>query len=142
MAAAGTGDDPRLDPREVEILLGLCLVGSLAWAGPACLPGLLSAAPAEFQLREAWDVGAYWWTALPLMVVAAGVGGFALGRHPGRIVLALMTGHLLAMLALAPPGTGLGLLPFTLVLLALLALPQLAAAALGARLARRRRGGG
>jgi hypothetical protein len=124
-------------PRELEILAGLFLCGSLAWATPACLPSLLAAPGGEFRLREAWDVGVYWWAVLPLMIAVAGLGGFGLGGQAGRVALALMAGHLLAMLALAPRGAGVGLLPLTLVLLAVLALPQLAAAALGGWLCRR-----
>ncbi len=127
-------------PREVEILAGLVLCGSLVWALPVLLPGVLGAPHEEFRLREAWDLGLYWWAALPLMIVVAGVGGFGLGGRSGRVVAALMAGHLLAMLALAPAGTGADLLPFTLVLLAILALPNLAAAALGGRIGRRRAG--
>ncbi len=125
---------------ELEILAGLVLSGSLSWALPVLLPRLLGISLGVLPQRGAWGSGVHCLAALPLMMVAAGLGGFSLGGRSGRVVLALMAGHLLAMLALVPAGVGEGLMPATLVLLVILALLQLAVAALAGRVGRRRVG--
>jgi len=88
--------------------------------------------------REAWDSSFYWTVAYPAGIVVAGVvGGFATAR-PWRWGLTMM---LAQAITLAVTSMSFGLLPLGLILFAILAVPPMLGALIGAALgARLRRG--
>ena len=102
----------------------------------AILTGLLlwSAASHFGQSREPWDSELYWTLFYPLAVLLSGIFGAAFPQRPWRWALCLIGSQLLVM---AASGADLGLLPLGAVMLAILSLPALGAAWLGAKLSRR-----
>lgn len=98
--------------------------GSALWVATALLSGR----------REPWDWSGYWTVSYPIAIAMAGVLGFAFPDRPWRWALAVMFTQAIVMIA---GGSGLGLLPLGLVLLAVLALPAIGLAQLAARLRRR-----
>lgn len=78
---------------------------------------------------EPWDTGLYWSVSYPLALVAAAVLGYVFPSRPWRWALVLIYSQVLVMLV---SGSGLGLLPLGLVLLAFLCLPAVALARFGA----------
>ena len=79
--------------------------------------------------REPWDSALYWSAAYPLALLAAAVMGALFPRRPWRWALALSFAQLPVMLV---GGSDLGLLPLGVIAMAVLALPPVAAAKLGA----------
>jgi peptidoglycan/LPS O-acetylase OafA/YrhL len=84
---------------------------------------------------EAWDSTLYWSVAYPLAIALAGVLGYRAPERPWRWGLSVM---LVQALVLALTASGFGLLPLGLVMFAILALPPIGAATLGARIRSRR----
>lgn len=84
---------------------------------------------------EAWDSGLYWTFAYPLAIALSGVLGYRVPDRPWRWGLAVM---LVQAVVLALTAAGFSLLPLGLILFAILALPAVAVAALGARVRLRR----
>lgn len=84
---------------------------------------------------EAWDSTLYWTVAYPLAIVLAGALGYQAPERPWRWGLAVM---LVQAVVLALTASGFGLLPLGLVMFAVLALPAIWAATLGARIRLRR----
>lgn len=77
--------------------------------------------------REVWDVGLYWTVAYPAALLTGG-GLAALYPHrPWRWPLVVMLAQMPVMIAM---GSGLGLFPLGLALLAILSLPGMAIAVL------------
>ena len=100
--------------------------GGLAlWSATALLGGR----------TEPWDNGSYWTISYPLALIGAAMLGYVFPSRPWRWALVLVYSQVLVMLA---AGSGFGLLPLGLVLLAILCLPALALAGLGAHLRLRR----
>jgi len=106
----------------------MALIAALAGAG------LWLALAAVGGRVEAWDSPLYFPVGLPLAVVAAAVLGALAPRRAWRWGGWLMAGQGTALLVSAGPGS---LLPLGLVLFALLALPCMAGALVGAWLRRR-----
>lgn len=98
--------------------------GVLLWLGAMAASGK----------REAWDSGLYWVVAYPLAILFAGWLGYEFPDRPWRWALAIM---LAQAVTLALTAASLGLLPLGLVVFAILSLPLMAAAMLGARWGRR-----
>lgn len=86
-------------------------------------------------VREPWDAPGYWTIAYPGSLLLSGIIGAAAGSPawPLGVLLALTQAAVIAARAEVGP-----LWPVGLLFLAILALPSALAAALGARLARRR----
>ena len=97
------------------------LTGSLLWIATAQLA----------HTREPWDSDLYWTAAYPSAVLLSGLLAIAFPQRPWRWALCLMFSQLAVMLA---TGSGLGLLPMGLVLLAILAIPAIGMALLAGRL--------
>jgi hypothetical protein len=97
------------------------LAGTVLWSVTAALAGR----------REPWDWAGYWTVAYPLALLLAAVLGYAFPTRPWRWAVALMFTQAAVM---AAHGAGLSLLPLGLALLAILALPAVVLARLGARL--------
>jgi hypothetical protein len=116
----------------------LATFGLLAWMGISIWGGVSAMGPGQpFQLREAWDIGSYFWLALPAMMLAAGVAGYLVPERVWRWPAWLMAGHLVGIVLVGVArGSGLGLLPFAIVLLALLVLLFWLPALLGKALAK------
>ncbi len=108
--------------------------GSALWVATALLSGR----------REPWDWSGYWTVSYPIAIAMAGVLGFVFPDRPWRWALAVMFPWRWALavmftqaIVMIAGGSGLGLLPLGLVLLAVLALPAIGLAQLAARLRRR-----
>lgn len=78
---------------------------------------------------EPWDSGLYWAAGYPLALVLAGVLGALFPHRPWRWGLAFTFAQLPVMLV---GGSGLGLLPLGLIAMAILAVPPMLTAKLGA----------
>lgn len=94
----------------------------------AFLPGALLAAEAfaiwtafalplftgRAAIREAWDTPAYWEFGVPVLLLSLVAAGYFSKQAPWKLALWTLAGHFLAMWLVNKPGTGLGLLPLTL----------------------------
>lgn len=85
--------------------------------------------------REPWDSSAYWTVSYPVAIALAGVLGYVFPEKPWRWALVLMFTQIAVMIV---GGSGFGLLPLGVILLAVLSLPGVALArwAAGIRLRR------
>lgn len=78
---------------------------------------------------EPWDSGLYWVAGYPLGLLLAGVLGALFPHRPWRWGLAFTFAQMPVILA---GGSGFGLLPLGIVLMAILAVPPMLTAKLGA----------
>ncbi|HET7848292.1 MAG TPA: hypothetical protein VFL51_04435 [Pseudolabrys sp.] len=78
---------------------------------------------------EPWDTGLYWTISYPLALIGAAALGYIFPRRPWRWALVLVYSQVLILMA---SGSGFGLLPLGLILLAILYLPAFALAKFGA----------
>lgn len=108
----------RISPWIISAFLGVLLWGATAYLGGR---------------REPWDSGTYWSTSYPVALLISGCLGFAFPERTWRWAMILIFAQLPVMLV---AGSGLGLLPLGLILLAFLSLPAILMAAIGARLRR------
>lgn len=83
--------------------------------------------------REAWDTDIYWTVSYPLAVIGSAALGFLFPERPWRWAVMLMLMQFVVMIAM---GSGLGLWPLGLIVLAVLAAPAAFAGVLAARLRR------
>ena len=81
--------------------------------------------------REPWDTDTYWTVSYPLAVISAALLGFLFPERPWRWAVMLMLMQFVVMVAM---GSGLGLWPLSLIMLAALAAPAVLAGVLAARL--------
>jgi hypothetical protein len=82
--------------------------------------------------REPWDADTYWTVSYPLAVIGS-VLGFLFPERAWRWAAVLILMQFVVMIAM---GSGLGLWPLSLIVLAVLAAPAALAAVLAARLRR------
>jgi hypothetical protein len=82
---------------------------------------------------EPWDTGIYWTVSYPLAVIGSALLGFLFPQRPWRWAAMLMLMQFVVMIAM---GSGLGLWPLGLIVLAVLAAPAALAAVLAAKLRR------
>jgi hypothetical protein len=107
----------------------LFVAGFLLWAVASTFPML-------DHVREGWDGSAYWQIGVPLVLTTQLAAAIFSGEQPAWAPLWVLSGHALAMVLIHPPGTDLGLLPFTIVFIAVPAYGALfIAAAIGRKLA-------
>ena len=85
--------------------------------------------------RELWDSSVYWTVAYPLAIVLSGILGYLFPQRPWRCAVTVMFTQMIVMVV---GGSGFGLLPLGLLLLAILSLPAVALASLAAKLRRGR----
>src|ERR1700704_2251117 len=105
------------------------VAGFLLWA-------VTSTYPMMDPVREGWDGSAYWQIGVPLVLTTQLAAGVFFGERPAWGSPLVLSGHALAMVLIHPPGTDLGLLPFTIVFIAVPAYGALfIAAAIGRKLA-------
>jgi drug/metabolite transporter (DMT)-like permease len=97
------------------------VAGTVLWAATSVLS----------KKVEPWDSSAYWTFAYPLAIVLSGVLGYVVPHRPWRWALVVMFTQFIVMLI---GGSGLGLLPLGLVVLAILSLPAVVAANVAARI--------
>ena len=81
---------------------------------------------------EAWDAPMYWTVTYPLAILLAGVLGYRAPRRAWRWGLAVMLVQ--APVMMLTSGGSMSLLPLGLALFAILSLPAIAAATLGAKI--------
>lgn len=117
-----------MKPESSAIAYAAALVGgAVLWLATAGVSGR----------TEAWDSPMYWALAYPLAIGLAGVLGYRNPERPWRWGLVVM---LVQALVLALTAGSFGLLPLGLGLFAVLALPPIAVARLGARMRLRQTG--
>ena len=97
------------------------MAGLALWAVTAAVTGK----------REPWDAGTYWTVSYPLAIFGSAVLGFLFPERAWRWAATLMLMQFVVMVAM---GSGLGLLPLGLIVLAVLAAPAALAAVLTAKL--------
>ena len=85
--------------------------------------------------KEAWDSSLYFVAGIPVMCAIAFAIAYAFPTKPWRWALAIAVGQSIAMLL---GGGSLSLWPLAIVGMAVLSLPQLAAAIVGGKVSRRR----
>jgi hypothetical protein len=118
--------DPNEKPApEKNLRIMLAAVGAAAWVAPWLLLGR----------KEAWDHWSYFAVSIPVMCAAAAYAGYVAKARSWRWPLALALGQLAAALVLNGFGN---LLPLGVIVFAILSVPMLIAAAVGAWLGRRR----
>lgn len=85
--------------------------------------------------NEAWDDGSYYSIGIPVMCIAAFVIGYLFPARPWRWALGMAAGQAAgAMLH----GSSLSLLPFAVIFMAVISIPQFLSAFLGAKYAARK----
>ena len=99
------------------------MAGLALWAATATVTGK----------REPWDAGIYWTVSYPLAIFGSAVLGFLFPERAWRWAATLMLMQFVVMIAM---GSGLGLWPLGLIVLAVLAAPAAFAGVLAARLRR------
>ena len=103
--------------------------GGLTYLGTLLIAGLAGGDMARALGREAVDLAPYWFFALPLCYLAAGVLGYLCPVRTWRWSLDMLATHWVCMLLFA--GSDLSLWPLALVLALILALPGILTAWLG-----------
>ncbi len=122
--------------RSTSALMIACAAGFMVWAVLSLAAGHMD--HGRFVVREAWDTAPYFPLGLPVLLVAAGLAGFLAPVRVWRWALIVVAGHAVAMVLIHPPGTGLGLLPLTIVFIGLpMTVILTVAAVIGAIVARR-----
>lgn len=115
---AGMQARPRASALAAFLFAGLA--GALLWTLAALASGR----------REAWDASLYWMLAYPLAILAGGLLGY---RYPARATALALTLFEAQFLAMALRAGEIGSLwPLGLLLFAILSLPAVAAARVGA----------
>ena len=99
--------------------------GAITWIGTALLS----------HRTEAWDASLYWVAAYPALALVLAWIAYEMPARPWRWVLAAMFTQAGALFLSNPSG---GLLPLGLIVFAVLSLPLMIPAAIGARLGRKR----
>jgi peptidoglycan/LPS O-acetylase OafA/YrhL len=100
------------------------VVGATAWLGLMVVTGE----------HEAWDDRRYFTLALPLVAIAAGIMGFIVPHRPWRWGVTMMATQALVALVMSRSAN---LLPFGLVIFAVLAVPCVVLAYLGSFIRRK-----
>jgi hypothetical protein len=97
------------------------MAGLALWAVTAAVTGK----------REPWDANTYWTVSYPLAIFGSAVLGFLFPERAWLWAATLMLMQFVVMIAM---GSGLGLLPLGLIVLAMLAAPAALAGVLAAKL--------
>lgn len=119
-----------MPPERAPLCHGLAvLTGFLTYVGALIIEGLATGDMARALQREAVDVASYWWFALPICYLAAGLLGYLGPVRTWRWSLDMLATHAVCMLLLA--GSGLNLWPLALAFALALALPGILTAWLG-----------
>ena len=108
--------------------------GLSTYLGTLLIEGLASGDLARAAGREAMDLAAYWYFALPVCYLAAGVLGYLCPLRTWRWSLEMIATHSVCTLMLA--GSGLSLWPLALIFALILALPGMLTGWLGGRVRR------
>jgi hypothetical protein len=85
--------------------------------------------------NEAWDDGAYYSLGMPFMCIAVFIIGYLFPLKPWRWALAMAGGQMVGALL---NGSSLSLLPFAMIFMVVISIPQFIAAFFGAKLATRK----
>ena len=80
--------------------------------------------------NEAWDDGSYYWAGMPFMCFAAFVLGYLFPVKPWRWALGMAGGQVVGALL---NGSSFSLLPFAVIFMVIISIPQFIAASFGSR---------
>jgi hypothetical protein len=108
----------------------LFIAGFALWA-------LTSALPFTGAIREGWDRPVYWQVGLPLVFMVQVVTAVFSRERITIAPLWVLLGHAVAMLFIGPSGTGLGLLPLSILFVGVPLYLVLLLAAYAGRIVRR-----
>jgi hypothetical protein len=115
------------------------LTCTLLFAAGFALWALTSVLPLSSAMHEGWDRGPYWQIGVPLLFGVQAIAG-AIAKEPAwRQPLWVLLGHLTGMMLVHRSGTGLTLLPLTIVFIGVPAYIGLYLAAFVGRVAGRLR---
>jgi hypothetical protein len=92
-----SSEDRGLDWAATGPGVALALIGLATWIGMSFWAGL-SGAETGFQLREAWDISAYFYVGIPIMAAAVAMVAFLRPERAWRWPLWLVGGHQLGLL--------------------------------------------
>jgi hypothetical protein len=100
--------------RQLETFYGgmLACAGFGIWAIFSLMPALTGQG-----VREAWDSAPFWILGVPLLLALHGFAGALTEEGAWRLPLWAIGGHIAGMMLIHPTGTGLGLLPFAVVII-------------------------
>jgi hypothetical protein len=115
------------------------LTWALLFAAGFALWALTSVLPLSGTLHEGWDRGPYWQIGVPVLFGVQAVAGALAAEPAWRQPLWVLAGHLAGMLLVHRSGTGLELLPFSIVFIGVPAYVGLYLAAFVGRVAARLR---
>lgn len=87
--------------------------------------------------NEAWDDGTYYLIGIPVMCAVVFFMGFLFPVKPWRWALSMAAGQAMGAVL---QGSSLSLLPFAIIFMVVISVPQFIAASLGAKRARKRAG--
>lgn len=85
--------------------------------------------------NEAWDDGSYYLLGIPFMCIATFVIGYLFPARPWRWALGMAGGQVVGALL---NGSSLSLLPFAVIFMVVISIPQFVAAFFGSKLADRK----
>ncbi|MGH6919707.1 MAG: hypothetical protein ACREJ0_18620, partial [Geminicoccaceae bacterium] len=119
-----------MTPERTLLCYTIAVATALSTAlGAQLLAAIATGDVARALARELVDLGTYWLVALPVCYVVAGVLGYLGPVRTWRWIVTMIAIHSLYMALSA--GSGLSLLPFALVMTAVIALPGLVTGWLG-----------
>ena len=110
-----------MNEKSSRLAYGIAIVaGAILWTATSVMSGE----------REPWDSSIYWIVAYPAAMVVAGLLGCVFPQKPWRWAVVVMFMQIIVMVV---GGSGFGLLPLGVILLAILSLPAVALASLAAK---------
>lgn len=126
-----------MTPERTLVCYALAVVTALVGAaGAQVVAGFSTGSYARAFSRELVDLPSYWLLSLPLCYLVAGVLGYLGPVRTWRWIVTMMAVQALYMVITA--GSGLSLLPFMIVMVALISLPGIVAGRVGGNFGRAR----
>jgi len=99
--------------------MNLAAARTVLFAAGFALWALTSLLPLSGGIREGWDQPVYWQAGLPLVTAVQVLVALVSSESVLRAPLWTILGHVVAMIFIHSPGTGLGLLPLAIAFMGL-----------------------